>query len=45
MWSPLLVRLSTAEVVASADKTVSATCRRTTGSLALLASLPPPVGG
>jgi hypothetical protein len=47
MWSPPLVRLPTAEVVASAGETVSATYRRTSGSLALMASLspPPPVGG
>jgi hypothetical protein len=44
MWSPSLVRLPTAEVVASAGETVSATCRRTSGSLALMASLSPPVG-
>jgi hypothetical protein len=43
-WSPPLVRLPTAEVVASAGETVSATCRRTSGSLALMASLSPPVG-
>jgi hypothetical protein len=45
MWSPPLVRLPTAEVVASAGETVSATCRRTSGPLALMASLSPPVGG
>jgi hypothetical protein len=44
MWSPPLVRLPTTEVVASAGETVSATCRRTPGSLALMASLSPPVG-
>jgi hypothetical protein len=38
------VRLPTAEVVASAGETVSATCRRTSGSLDLMASLSPPVG-
>jgi hypothetical protein len=43
-WSPPLVRLPTAEVVASAGETVSATCRWTSGSLALMASLSPPVG-
>jgi hypothetical protein len=43
-WSPPLVRLPTAEVVASAGETVSATYRRTSGSLALMASLSPPVG-
>jgi hypothetical protein len=45
MWSPPLVRLPTAEVVASAGETVSATCHRTSGPLALMASLPPPIGG
>jgi hypothetical protein len=45
MWSPPLVRLPDAEVVASAGETVSATCRRTSSSLALMASLSPPVGG
>jgi hypothetical protein len=44
MWSPPLVRLPTVEVVASAGETVSATCRRTSSSLALMASLSPPVG-
>jgi hypothetical protein len=44
-WSPLLVRLPTAKVVASAGETVSATCRRASNSLALMASLLPPVGG
>jgi hypothetical protein len=44
-WSPLLVRLPTAEVVASAGETVSATCRRTSSFLALMASLSSPVGG
>jgi hypothetical protein len=39
-----LVRLPTAEVVASAGETVSATCRRTSGSLALMALLSPPIG-
>jgi hypothetical protein len=39
-----LVRLPTAEVVASAGETVSATCRRTSDSLALMASLSPTVG-
>jgi hypothetical protein len=43
-WSPPLVRLPTTEVVASAGETVSATCRRTSGSLALMASLLPPIG-
>jgi hypothetical protein len=43
-WSPPLVRLPTTEVVASAGETVSATCRWTSGSLALMASLSPPVG-
>jgi hypothetical protein len=36
-WSPPLVRLPTAEVVASAGETVSATCCRTSDSLALMA--------
>jgi hypothetical protein len=44
-WSPPLVRLPTAEVVASAGETFSVTCRRTSGSLALMASLSSPVGG
>jgi hypothetical protein len=44
-WSLPLVRLPTAEVVASAGETVSATCRRTSDSLALMASLLPPIGG
>jgi hypothetical protein len=44
MWSAPLVRLPTAEVVASAGETISATCHRTSGSLALMASLSPPVG-
>jgi hypothetical protein len=45
MWSPPLVKLPTAEVVASTGESVSATCRRTSGSLALMASLSPPIGG
>jgi hypothetical protein len=45
IWSPPLVRLPTAEVVASAGENVSATCRRTSGPLALMASLSPLVGG
>ena len=44
-WSLPLVRLPTTEVVASAGETVSANCRRTFGSLALMASLSSPVGG
>jgi hypothetical protein len=44
MWSPPLVRLPTADVVASAGETVSATYRQTSGSLSLMASLSPPVG-
>jgi hypothetical protein len=44
-WSPSLVRLPTAEVVASAGETISATCRRASNSLALMASLSPPIGG
>jgi hypothetical protein len=43
-WSPPLVRLPIAEVVASAGETISATCRRASNSLALMASLLPPVG-
>jgi hypothetical protein len=43
-WSPPLLRLPTAEVVASAGETVSATCHWAPDSLALMASLPPPVG-
>jgi hypothetical protein len=43
-WALSLVRLPTAEVVASAGETVSATCRRASDSLALMASLSPPVG-
>jgi hypothetical protein len=45
MWSPPLVRLPTTEVVATAGETVSATCRWTSGSLAVMASLSSPVGG
>jgi hypothetical protein len=45
MWSLPLVRLPTAEVVASAGETVSATCCRSFGSLALMALLLPPIGG
>jgi hypothetical protein len=44
-WSLPLVRLPDAEVVASASETTSATCRRASNSLALMASLSPPVGG
>jgi hypothetical protein len=43
-WSPPLVRLPVVEVVASAGGTISATCRRASNSLALMASLSPPVG-
>jgi hypothetical protein len=43
-WSPPLVRLPTAEVVASAGETVSATCHRASDSLALMASLSPLIG-
>jgi hypothetical protein len=39
---PPLVRLPTATVVASADETVSATCARAFGSLALMAGSRPP---
>jgi hypothetical protein len=38
------VRLPTAEGIASADETVSATCDRTSGSLALMACSRPPLG-
>jgi hypothetical protein len=38
------VRLPTVEVVASAGETISAICRRAPDSLALMASLSPPVG-
>jgi hypothetical protein len=41
-WPPPLVRLPTAEVVASAGETVSATCCQTSGSLALMACCRPP---
>jgi hypothetical protein len=41
-WSPPLVRLPTAEVVASAGETISATCCQTSGSLALMACCRPP---
>jgi hypothetical protein len=41
-WSPPLVRLPTAEVVASAGETVNATCRRSSDFLALMASCRPP---
>jgi hypothetical protein len=44
-WSPPLVRLPTTKVVASAGETISATCRRASDCLALMASLSPPVGG
>jgi hypothetical protein len=44
-WSPLLVRLPVAEVVASAGETIKATCRHVPDSLTLMASLSPPVGG
>jgi hypothetical protein len=43
-WSPPLVRLPTAEVVASTGETVSVTCRRTSVSLALMTLLSPPIG-
>jgi hypothetical protein len=39
------VRLPTAEVDASVDETVSATCGRTSGSLALMACPRPSCGG
>jgi hypothetical protein len=41
-WSPPLVRLTAVEVVASAGETTSATCRRASNSLALMAPLSPP---
>jgi hypothetical protein len=44
-WSPPLMRLPTAEVVAYAGETASATRRQTSGSLALMALLSSPVGG
>jgi hypothetical protein len=44
-WSPSLVRLPIAEVVASAGETIRGTCRRALDSLALMASSSPPVGG
>jgi hypothetical protein len=44
-WSPPLVRLPVAEVVASAGETTSATCHQASNSLDLMASLSPPVGG
>jgi hypothetical protein len=40
-WSPPLVRLPTAEVVASTGGAVSATCCRTSGSLAIMACCRP----
>jgi hypothetical protein len=43
-WSPSLVRLPVAEVVASAGETINATYRRASNSLALMASLSPPIG-
>jgi hypothetical protein len=43
-WPLSSVRLPTAEVVASAGEIVSATYRRASDSLALMASLSPPVG-
>jgi hypothetical protein len=44
-WSLPLVRLPGAEVVASTGETTNDTCRRASSSLALMASLSPPVGG
>ena len=44
-WSSPLVRLPVAEVVASTGETIKATYRRVPDSLALMASLSPPVGG
>jgi hypothetical protein len=43
-WSLPLVRLPGADMVASAGETTSATCGRASNSLALMASLLPPVG-
>jgi hypothetical protein len=43
-WSLPLVRLPSAEVVATASQTPSATCRRASNSLALMVSLSPPIG-
>jgi hypothetical protein len=43
-WSPPLVRLPVAEVVASTGETTIATCHRASNSLALMASLSPPIG-
>jgi hypothetical protein len=44
-WPLPLVRLPGAEVVASAGETTGVTCRRASNSLALMASLSPPLGG
>jgi hypothetical protein len=44
-WWPPLVRPPTTKGVASADETVSATCGRTSSSLALMACSCPPCGG
>jgi hypothetical protein len=44
-WLLPLVRLSVAEVVASAGGTTSATCRRASNSLDLMASMSAPAGG
>jgi hypothetical protein len=44
-WSSSLVRLPLAGAVASAGEGIRAICRRVPNSLALVASLSPPVGG
>jgi hypothetical protein len=44
-WPLPLVRLPGAEVVASTGETTGVTCHRASSSLALMASLSPPVGG
>jgi hypothetical protein len=44
-WSPPLARLPAAEVVASASGTIKASRRRVPDSLALMASLSPPMRG
>jgi hypothetical protein len=44
-WTLPLVRLPSAEVVASVGETTCASCSQASNSLALMASLSPPVGG
>jgi hypothetical protein len=44
-WLSPLLRMPATEVVASAGEATSTTCRRASYSLALMASLLPPVGG